>query len=308
MNKIAYSACVLLTLFIACGHKAAPLSKDRLSPKLLKVTALNNKNVQLTFSENLDTLNMDNNYFSITSSTETLSVITTYPSLSASEMIVVTEAQRETEYTLTGYVFDPAENKGSFEKTFTGSSFPDTIAPWVVDYSQGKNHSAFILRFSEAMDTSFFSYYIVPPKTLKTVWRTHRDCRVLPDTLRDILRNDTTYYLLIHNGARDLSDNRIESFITSITPDTAYTPVPLEISVRLADTSLHHGIAVLRKDIPVALGIVKNGSCSFEVRDSSTYKAIVIYEFYSGEADVRPGGKNIVTLSADKKDLDSIIH
>ncbi len=299
---------VLILAFIACAHKAPPLSKDRLAPKLQRVSALNNRQTQFTFSEQLDTLNLKPEYFSIITGTDTLKIMLLYASLSASEIIAITELQYDTVYQVSGYVFDTAQNKGAFEEFFSGTSKPDTIVPWIVDYSQGAKQKEFTLTFSEAMDTAFLNYYILPKKNLKPTWLNIRTCHLKPETPADSLCYDTTYYLYTEKGFRDISNNAINSFVTSITPDTIYRPIRLEGKVQLQDTLVKSGLAVLKKIYPLGIAIVEQGSFSFEVRDSTVYAVEVISGRYSGSAMISVDSTNIIFLRLEEKNIDSLIN
>lgn len=301
---------VFISIFIwaSCAHKAAPLSKDRLNPKLQKVSALNNQQIQFTFSEILDTLNLKPEYFSIISEEETLKIMTLYPSLSASEIIAITEIQFDKVYEVSGYVFDTAQNKGNFKESFTGSSKLDTIIPWIVNYLKGANHKEFSLIFSEAMDTTFFKFYILPKKNLQPRWQNLRACRLIPKIPDDSLSYDTTYYLYINKGTRDISGNTIDIFITSITPDTIYKPIILKGTAHVNDTLIKTGLAVLKRKYPIGITIVDHGDFSFEVRDSLFYTIEVISGKYSGSAEVSVDRVNNIILKLEEKDIDSLIN
>ncbi|MCK4251701.1 hypothetical protein KAX97_09640 [candidate division WOR-3 bacterium] len=301
---------VFISIFIwaSCAHKAAPLSKDRLNPKLQKVSALNNRQIQFTFSEILDTLNLKPEYFSILSEEETLKIMTLYPSLSASEIIAITEIQFDKVYEVSGYVFDTAQNKGNFKESFIGSSKPDTITPWIVNYSKGANHKEFSLIFSEAMDTTFLTFFILPKNDLKPEWQNLRACHLIPEIPDDSLSYDTTYYLYIDKGARDINGNTIDIFITSITPDTIYKPIILKGTAHVNDTLIKTGLAVLKRKYPIGITLVDHGDFSFEVRDSLFYTIEVISGKYSGSAEVSVDRVNNIILKLEEKDIDSLIN
>lgn len=305
-----WNIAVLISIFIlaSCAHKASPLSKDRMNPKLQSVSALNNRQILFTFSEILDTINLNPEYFSITSDEETLKIMALYPSLSAAEIIALTDIQFDKPYDVSGYVFDTAQNKGNFKESFTGSSKPDTIIPWIVKYSKGANNKEFTLIFSETMDTTFFKSYILPKKNLKPEWQNLRTCRLIPEIPDDSLSYDTTYYLYIDKGARDISENTINIFITSITPDTIYEPINLKGTVQINDTLVKTGLAVLKRKTSIGITTVDEGNFVFEVRDSLFYIVEVISGKYSGSAEVSVDRVNNIILKLEEKDIDSLIN
>jgi len=309
MKKMA-TTLLLLSAFaiISCAHKEPPLSKDRLSPRLLKVLALNNRQIQFTFSEEIDTLSLKPENFAITSDTDTLEIMALNHSLSLSEILALTEIQFDKKYDVSGYVFDTAQNKGNFKKTFSGSTNPDTIKPWVVKYSKGERHAYFNITFSEAMDTTFMNFYILPKKDLKSSWQNYLTCKFIPHTATDSLKSDTTYYLFIDRGARDVSGNTVGAFITSITPDTSYKPFILKGKVLLNDTLIKTGIVILRRENPLGISLIRSGNFSFEVRDTNAYMVDAISDKYSGSAEALADSENIIILELEEKNIDSLIN
>lgn len=297
---------IVLFVIMACAHKAAPLYKDRMNPKLMSVAALNNRHVQCMFSEAVDTLLLQPDSLSITAGHDTIEVLAAYPSLSASEIIAVTAPQSDTVYDFSGYVFDLNGNRGAFTSSFTGTSAPDTIRPWIVQYSQGYKTAKFVLSFSEMMDTSYLAFHTAPPILLAVEWENARTCRLQPDS--GALHPDTTYFLLIADGVRDISNNTAMPFVTSITPDTAYRPLLLEGTVLVNDTLAADGIAVLQRTVPVGFALVENGAFRFEVRDSARYVVDILCGPYAGTGTIAVGDENVVTLEPQEKSLDSIIH
>ncbi|UCG91681.1 MAG: hypothetical protein JSV97_11490 [candidate division WOR-3 bacterium] len=295
-------------MVIVCARKAPPLSKDRLHPKLVEARVLNNRQLQFTFSEEIDTLMFDPGNVSITSDTDTLKIFELYPSLSAAEIIAITDVQSEKMYEVSGFVFDTAGNKGSFKKTFKGSTQRDTISPWLIDYSEGAEKSDFLLQFSEAMDTSFIEFAVLPKKQFSPLWHNIRTCQLIAETARDSLQFDTTYYLYINKGARDISGNAVGLFITSITPDTIYSPLGLRGKAMVNDTLVQSGLAVISKDIVLGIAEVQKGEFAFDVRDSSTYTVLVVSGKFSGSNEVSVAQDNIVILKEEERNIDSIIH
>ena len=299
-----------LVSILACAHKATPLSKDRMKPKLQKVSALNNRQIQFTFSETLDTLNLKPEHFTITGGADTLDIITLYPSLSAAEIIALTSMQTNEIYNASGYMFDTAQNKGNFEISFIGSATPDTIAPWIVHYSKGANHKEFSLKFSEAMDTTFLKFHILPKKNLVQNWQNYRLCLLTSKDPADSLKFDTTYYLyVVDQGAFDVSGNGIGPFSTSITPDTIYRPINIQGKVQISDTLIRKGIAILKRETPMGITLVKDGHFMFEVRDSLKYIVEVISGKYSGSTEVSAADSIIIiNLQLEEKNIDSFFN
>ena len=203
----------LALLIITCAHKAPPLVKDRMKPKLQNIIALNNRQVQFTFSEDIDTLNLNSSDFYITDGADTLKIETLYPSLSAAEIVAITEIQTDTEYLVNGVVYDTAQNKGAFDDRFKGTSAPDTIKPWIIKYSEGKLKSNFYFCFSEAMDTTFFEFLVIPEKKVIVQWHNLRACNIIPADTMNTFSFDTTYYIYIDHGCRDLSGNPFVSLL-----------------------------------------------------------------------------------------------
>ncbi|MGB3340389.1 MAG: hypothetical protein WBB37_02785 [bacterium] len=299
----------LALLIITCAHKAPPLVKDRMKPKLQNIIALNNIQVQFTFSEDIDTLNLSTENFRITTGEDTLRIKTLYPSLSAAEIVAITELQMDTEYSVNGYVYDTAQNKGAFIDRFAGTSRPDTIAPWIIKYSEGKNKSEFYFQFSEAMDTTFFEFSLIPKKNIITQWRNLRVCYLVPVDTIDAFAFDTTYYIYINQGCRDLSGNLFGTLVTNITPDTTFISFILKGSVHINDTLVKTGFALLKRQTPLGIALIEGGDFQFEVRDSLPYTVEVLSGKYSGSGLVSTTDSlNIIDLKLDEKDFDNIFN
>lgn len=308
MSRRTIVICCLVILFASvCAHKAAPLRKDRLRPRLQSVSALSNRQLQYTFSEPVDTLALHPDSLLITDNNDTLSILLLYPSLSAAEIVAITDLQQDILYKTSGIMYDTAHNKGVFETSFNGTSQKDTVRPWIVQYSQGGKQTEFSVVFSEAMDTTFHAFYVVPKKNLVASWQNLRACRFLPATSEDSLHYDTTYYLYMTAGARDISNNVMKTFLTSITPDTVYHPTRLRGRVYVNDTFAVRGVAVLRRERSLGISLVSGGSFVFEVRDTLPYTVDVISGEYSGTASVAAREENIVTLQLQEKTIDSLI-
>ncbi len=296
---------VLITTF--CAHKAAPLRKDRLRPRLQSVLALSNRQLQYTFSEPIDTIALHPDSLLITNNNDTLSILLLYPSLSAAEIVAITDLQQDILYKTSGVMYDTARNKGVFETSFNGTSQEDTVRPWVVQYSQGAKQTEFSVVFSEAMDTTFITFHVVPRKNLVASWQNLRACRFLPANPEDSLRYDTTYHLYMTAGAQDISNNFMKTFLTSITPDTVYQPARLRGRVYVNDTFAIKGVAVLRRERPLGISLISGGSFVFEVRDTLPYTVDVISGEYSGTASVAVREENNVILQLQEKTLDNLI-
>jgi hypothetical protein len=297
-----------ILVIAACAHKAPPLVKDRMKPKLQNVVALNNRQIQFTFSENIDTLNLKPDHFNITLGDDTLQIDGLYPSLSAAEIVAITEMQIDSVYQVTGYVFDTAQNKGAFEAQFTGTLAPDTIRPWIIKFSEGAGQKEFFFHFSEAMDTTFFSYSMIPKRKLISEWRNRRVCFLVPADTADALAFDTTYYVYINQGCRDLSGNLLGTLVTSITPDTAYKPFILKGSAQINDSLMITGIALLKRETALGIALIKAGDFQFEVRDSLPYTVEVFSGKYWGSATVLIDSANIIYLKLEDRDIDNLFN
>ncbi|MBN2621548.1 hypothetical protein JXB22_10745 [candidate division WOR-3 bacterium] len=308
MRKYLWYCAGILIIVSACAHKAAPLFKDRMKPKIVRVRALNNRQVQLSFSEDIDTLSFDEQSIAMYSDPETLSIVAVYPSLSAAEIVCLTAEQTPVKYHIAGVVYDTAQNKGIIASSFEGSRVPDTVAPYIAKYSQGARTYEFDLQFSEAMDTSLVTYYVLPDHATICEWQNLRSCRIIPQDPNDPFKPEATYYLFIDRGVCDASGNSLRPFITSITPDTAYKPMLLKSEVRVHDTLALTGIAVLKRPDARGIAFIKNGQVSFDVRDQDAYTIEVLSNGYSGSAAVWFDSVNTVRLLPAEKTIDSIIH
>jgi len=297
----------VLFIITVCAHKAPPLFKDRVHPKLTRIKALSNCQVLLSFSEDIDTLSLDERSIIVYSHSDTLEIVALYPSLSAAEIMCLTDTQFPVKYQVTGAVYDTAQNKGIITSSFEGSTKPDTVAPYIAKYSQGANTHEFILRFSEAMDTSGITYHIIPAFTTLCEWLNLRTCRIAPQDPNDIFAPDSTYYLFINRSAYDVSGNPLVQFITSITPDTAYKPFLLKSEVRANDTLARDGIAVLKRSEPKGIAFIRNGQVTFEVRDQEAYTIEALCNGYYGSNVVWFDSINIITVWPNGKTIDSII-
>jgi hypothetical protein len=302
-----WKAFLLAALLMAmCAHKAPPIAKDRLNPRLSKATVINTRQIQLTFTEEIDTLSLTPENVLITSDSETLGVLLLYPSLSPSEIIIVTEPMEDIEYNIQGQVLDKAENIGSFVCRIQGSITPDTIAPWVISYSEGKSGSEFTLEFSEAMDTTELSFSIVPKKKYLPEWLTYRSIRFLPENPSESLAVDTTYYVYLRK-ASDISGNTAKPFITSMTRDTTHEPILLSGKALIDDTPAESGIVLLSRDNLLGVALVTKGEFTFAVRDSLNFDVLVVSGAYSGRGSVEAAADNIIRLRKEQVDIDSLV-
>lgn len=308
MRKTVFCLVSALILISACAHKAAPLFKDRMKPTLVRARAINNRQVQLSFSEDVDTLRLGTQDLVIYSGSDTLGITVAYPSLSAAEIVCLTETQSAVKYSIAGVVYDTAQNKGIIASSFDGSSVPDTVPPYIAKYAQGANVHEFSLQFSEAMDTSHITYHILPPHPVIHEWQNLRSCRISPQDPEDPFMPDTTYYLFIDRGAGDASGNLLQPFITSITPDTVYKPFLLKCEVRAHDTLVASGVAVLKRPDAQGIAFIRNGQVNFNVRDREAYTIEALSNGYTGSAEVWSDSTNIITVLPTEKTLDSIIH
>jgi len=305
-NGPARIVTLMFVLVAACAHKAPPLAKDRLNPRLTKVSVINNRQIQLTFTEEIDTLALVPDSILITSENETLRVLLLYPSLSASEIITATEPMKNVSYEITGTVFDKAENRGLFKSGFQGSTSPDTITPWITSYSEGRNKHEFFLQFSEAMDTTSASFAVIPRRNFAANWTNHRYAKFLPVSEDESMKFDTTYYLLLKT-ARDISGNESSPFVTSVTPDTAYDGINLTGRALVDTVRVKGGFALLSREKIIGISVITDGDFSFSVRDSLAHTITVIAGEYSGSITALPGSDNTVRLKKERIDIDSLI-
>lgn len=297
---------ILLILFVACANKAPPISKDRLLPKLTNVAVLNNRQIQLSFSEELDTVALFPDSILITAAEETLEIVSMYPSLSPSEIVLVTTPMTDTLYEISGSVFDKAENRGLFQQSFQGSAQPDTIAPWIIGFSQGRLNHEFYLVFSETMDTASINFSIFPNKQPTPTWSSHRQVRFSPQAPSDSLGFDTTYYLYLRT-ARDISGNPAPPFVAAVTPDTVYRPLSLSGKALINSAPAPSGLALLQRDVVLGIALIENGEFVFEVRDSLPFDLHAASEGYTGTGTVKAHAENIIELEPGEFDLDRFI-
>lgn len=306
LNPKTWMLVAITAVAAMCAHKAPPLFKDRLSPRLNKVAVINDRQVQLTFTEEIDTLFLVSDSVLITSADETLGVQLMYPSLSAAEIIIATEPMKDVRYEITGTVLDKAENRGIFATYFQGSTSPDTIAPWVASYSEGVKKSEFFLQFSEAMDTTGLSFNVLPPRQFLARWRNYRHIEFIPAPEGESLNYDTTYYLYLRS-ARDLSGNSSAPFITSVTPDTVFSRIRLTGKVLVDTVKARTGMVLLYREHPLSIAFIVDGGFSFSVRDSLPYNVIAVSGEYSGSGIAAAGNENTIFLKKERIDIDSLI-
>lgn len=306
-RKAAGSLFVVILLAMACAHKAPPISRDRLKPRLSKALAVNTRQVQLTFSEPVDTVTLKPDNISIVAEGETLEIILLYPSLSPSEIAVVTAPMKDISYEISGRVLDRAGNEGLFTARIQGSTVADTIAPWVTDHSAGKTRSEFLVRFSEAMDTTWLAFSVLPPKDFAPTWLDHRNARFLPAAESESLATDTRYYFHLER-ARDVSGNRARPFIAAVTPDTTARPVTLRGRALFGGSPVAHGIAILRRPPFIDAVVVTAGEFVFMVQDSLPYDVFVVSNDLSGNGRVDAASENIIRLKEERLAIDPLFN
>ncbi len=299
---------IILIAAINCGHKAAPLAKDRLKPRLVKVSALNRNQLQCTFSEPIDTTQLGQDAIIISTADETLQVLASYPTLSAAEIMFAVDTMQKIEYQITGYVYDTAINKGNFTKRFMGADLPDTIKPSIAKYPQGKGVKIIELIFSEAIDTTRSGFILLPKTEYSVKWNGMRSCSIDSAANGKWLSDSLIYYLYSSNQTYDLNNNALYNFLTVFTPDTSYLPIFLEGKAVVNDTLIKDGIAVLFRDEPIGISIVSQGIFKFEVRDSIFYQVTVLAGQYSGSGQIIIDGENNIELKLKTIDLDDIIN
>ncbi len=306
MKQISFLTILMISL-MNCGHKAAPLVRDRLKPKLLRVNILNRSQIQLAFSEPVDTMQIHPDSFMITSAAETLNILAIYPTLSAAEIMLATEPAQKTEYQIVGHVFDTAMNRGNFTKKFIGTDFPDTIKPWISGYPRGPGVKSIDLVFSEAVDTVQAGFRLLPKLDYRVNWRDRRRCSLDPAEADQWLQDSATYYLFSTGQIFDLNHNPLVDFLTVFTPDAVYQPLFLQGRALVGDALVDGGIAVISRDKAIGIAVVSQGVFKFEVRDSLPYRVTVIADQYSGSGDIVIGAENRIELEVRKVDLEDII-
>ena len=298
---------ITIITMINCGHKSAPLAKDRLRPSLKKAVSLNNRQILFSFSEGIDIKSLKPGDVAITADSQALRIITFYPSLSNSEIVCVTEPQQAVVYEVSGTVYDSSENKGNFKIRINGSVRPDTIAPLAKTYSQGARKNILTIQFDEAMDTASITVKVLPKKSFAAAWLDYQTVNVVPRDSAEVLRSETTYYFLIRD-CRDLSGNGSAPLVTRITPDTAYKPIYLRGKTKHNDTLCAGGWVVLSRDRPVGIAQIDRGEFLFEVRDSLGFNADAVWGDLHGQAEIRAGQENLIDLKPEAFDIDSLIN
>lgn len=306
MNEDFRHLVILFALMVLfCAHKGPPLHIDRINPKIIKATAINEHLVNLLFSEDLDTMSMKSENFVIQKELETLKVLTAFPGNTPDQIFLSTDKMELTDYTINGKVYDKSGREGYFKTKFFGTTKSDTIRPWIVNYSKGYRLKSFYVEFSEPVDTLSIKYYCFPKKKMYTKWRYMKNLHLSP--LDDSLNYDTTYYLYL-KGIKDLSGNYAIPFITTITPDTIYNPVYIRGKATINDTNISKAIALIEREKILGISIVENGEFLFEVRDSLKYFIQIFGENLYGTDSISASQLNIIRLVPGVFNLDSIIN
>lgn len=290
-----------------CAHKGPPLYVDRIDPKIKKITPINNHQLMLFFSEDLDTLSYNLENFVVHTEQETLRIFVACPGNTPDQLFLTTEKMEQIKYLINGKVFDKSGRMGTFTAHFFGSPKPDTIAPWVTYYSRGYRLKKFDLEFSEPVDTLSFKYYVIPKKKMQVKWQYLTKVSLIPISEVESLNYDTTYYLYVKDII-DLSGNHIQHFTTSITPDTIYNPLFIKGKALLNDTVINNGIAIIERDKILGISPVKQGEFLFEVRDSLKYLVHIIIPDFYGTDSVSTSQINEIKLKPGAIDFDSLIN
>lgn len=309
MNKrlIKYIIIIFTVSCLYCAHKGPPLYMDRIDPKIKKITPINNHQLMLFFSEDLDTLSYNLKNFIIHTEQETLRILVANPGNTPDQLFLTTEKMNQMEYKINGKVFDKSGRIGNFTTRFIGTSKPDTIAPWIIQYSRGFRLKNFYFEFSEPVDTLSFKYYVIPPKKMQAKWQYLTKVFLTPISEVESLNYDTTYYVYIKNIV-DLSNNHAQHFVTTITPDTIYNPLFIRGKALLNDTVINNGIAIIERDKVLGISTIKQGEFLFEVRDSLKYIVRIIIPDFYGVDSVSTSQTNIIKLNPGVIDLDSLIY
>lgn len=298
-------------LLLACAHKAAPLVKDRLRPSLVRIVALDQRHVQFTFSEDVDTTSAASAPV-IFAGTDTLSVQATYRGLSGAELIAVTAPMKAVTYTAVGTVYDAAANPGTYRRDFIGTVRADTVAPWVSAAVSGRAQRCFKVRFNEMMDTTRLAYRVVPSIAVVATWTDGLGLTVMPivDSLApaDTLEQGRVYYLWIRE-AYDITGNRTAEYVTWLTPDTTGLPYIIRGRALIGDSLVDFGYAFLEGPRIEAVGLLRRGEFSFSVPDSLPRIVFVTTpDGYTGRDTLRPGSLQSVPLSYEPCDIDTLLH
>ncbi len=307
-KSISCPALALIIFLLSCAHKGPPLRIDRIDPKIVNIVPINERQIMLNFSEELDTLSIETGNFVIHSDQETLGVLAATKGNNANQILLVTAKMNITEYKIDGKVSDKSGRVGIFRSNFRGSARPDTIAPWLISYSKGIRLYEFFLEFSEPVDTSSFRYLVLPRRRTDTKWQSLKRVYVIPSSNLDSLHFDTTYYLYVKE-VKDLSGNLSPKHVTTITPDSLYNPLFIKGKAMLSDSIITDGIAVLERDNLLGLSLIRHGEFLFEVRDSSRYWVRIFSQGYYGaeSLSISEVGRTIF-LNLGAPDLDSIIN
>jgi hypothetical protein len=308
MNVSHRILCIyFLLFFLLCAHKEPPLHIDRVDPKLKKIVALNEHQVMLQFSEELDTLSLNLENFHILSENDTLMLLSLSQGNTPDQIFLYTVRMKPIEYAIEGKVYDKSMRFGFFRGKFTGSMRPDTIAPWVKNYSKGYRLKSFFFQFSEPVDTTSLKYRIFPRHNMTTKWQGMSYLTIVPASEADSLNYDTTYYLYLYN-LKDFGGNRIMPFITTITPDTIYEPLFMRGKAVYQEKPVEKGIAMISREKVVGISLLEKGEFLFEVRDSMGYFIQVYGDGIYGEDTIFVGSPNIIKLTPRAFDLDSVIN
>ncbi|MEO0122485.1 MAG: Ig-like domain-containing protein [candidate division WOR-3 bacterium] len=300
-----YFVGLIVISFLFCAHKGPPLRIDRIDPGLKKITPINEHQILLFFSEELDTLSIKPENFTIYTEQDTLKIISVTPGNTPDQISLYTQKMTKIEYFIEGRVYDLAKRVGIFKTKFTGSIKPDTISPVIYSYSKGFKLKNFYIEFSEPVDTTAIIFYVFPKRKMAKDWYYMKKLYLKPES--DSLNYDTTYYLFLKE-IKDLSGNPGAPFVTTITPDTIYNPIFIRGRAVLNDTLLIRGIALIGYEKILGISMIERGEFLFEVRDSLKYLIQVFGEGCYGVDSVSASDTNIIRVAPGVFNLDSIIN
>ncbi len=304
-RNFKYLFSLFIISFLFCAHKGPPLRIDRVDPKLKKISPVNEHQIFLYFSEELDTVSIKSENFTIYTEHDTLNIISVTPGNTPDQISLYTQKMAHIEYYIEGRVYDLSRRMGIFKTKFTGSVKPDTISPIIVSYSKGLKLKNFYIEFSEPVDTAAIKSYIFPKRKMVKDWYYMKKLYLKPEN--DTLNYDTTYYLFIRE-IKDLSGNRRAPFVTMITPDTIYNPIFIRGRAVLNDTPLVGGVALLGYEKILGISTIERGEFLFEVRDSVKYLIQILGENCYGADSVAASATNIIRVTPGVFNLDSIIN
>ncbi len=241
----------LLVLTSFCAKKLPPTSPDRFAPRLKKIETVDRLHIRLKFSEPIDTRSIAKDDFSITADSSTLRVLSVSSAEDPNSLLLLTEPQKLIGYDVHGLVRDTANNITRFQKSFIGSTQPDTVPPHIIaiapSVSAVRVRKNFTIRliFSEPMDTTKALAYAILPGALKNRigLRWAPDQAGLSFAITDSLGPDTTVYFIFAPTLPDLEGNPLVApGFTVFTTDSALPASSVSGSLKFRAQALANGV------------------------------------------------------------------